>query len=829
MTDASRNTDPELIHDFVKLPAEQSSTPSGESARPAASQAGSADEPGMELTWDDTQRRHQELTSVIERARTEYYEHDAPTMEDYQYDLLYRELEDLERANPQLADSESPTATVGGRATEAFAPVRHGQQMMSIEDVFSLDEVNQWVARVHAGLDTSELSLTTEVKVDGLAVSLQYLNGVLTRAATRGDGYVGEDVTANVLTIPSIPHRLTGNSFPREIEIRGEVYFPLKEFAEFNEERRNNGEREFVNPRNAAAGSLRQKDAAITASRPLAMVAHGIGYVDEHLTDGSFTAPRSQYEWYLQLKEWGLPVSPYTTLVTSTQEIRERIEQLGSQRHTLDHEIDGVVLKVNNLDFQRSLGFTSRVPRWAVAYKFPPEEVHTRLLDIRVQVGRTGRVTPYGVMEPKLVAGSVVSRATLHNAKEVARKGVLIGDLVVLRKAGDVIPEIVAPVDSVRDGSERPFVMPTHCPSCGAPLGAEKEGDIDVRCPNKASCPAQITQRVSHIGARNALDIEGLGEESALALTQPEKDRDDVASALVAGKKVFLEDGTVLTLPDAAHLAHGQQIAEAEALLPKTQQPVLTSEAALFDLTAQDVRDVFVWRPVKKDGEPTGDWVQVRYFWTKAVKTTKKTDGHIHAKQQKFGPSKILIDMLAQLEDAKTRPLARILVALSIRHIGPVAARALALVFPSIDAIRQADIEELAQVDGVGLETARTLKQWFEVDWHRELIRRWQAAGVKMVDEMQAEMPQILSGATIVVSGAIPGFDRESAKEAITARGGKATSSVSKKTTLVVAGPGAGSKAAKAESLGIPLIDETLFATLLDGGLKAVGVEAENA
>ncbi|WP_022868814.1 NAD-dependent DNA ligase LigA [Schaalia vaccimaxillae] len=775
---------------------------------------------------DQARARHAELAALIDQARSAYYDRDDPALSDAEYDQAYRELEWIEKEFPEFAGPDSPTMSVGGTASQAFAPVQHLQQMTSLDDVFSLEELAQWNRRVHNDLGMDELAMTAEVKVDGLAVNLLYIDGYLERAATRGDGYVGEDVTANVSTISSIPHELEGQSYPHRIEIRGEVYFPVADFAELNVARVEAGERPFVNPRNAAAGSLRQKDPKVTASRPLAMIAHGVGFVE---VDGPesvsfFTPPTTQHGWYEQLQEWGLPVSPYTVLVNGQKAVEEAIAQIGQKRHSLVHEIDGVVVKVNDLALQRSLGSTSRAPRWAAAYKFPPEEVHTRLLDIRVQVGRTGRVTPYGVMESVLVAGSNVSRATLHNAQEVARKGVLIGDLVVLRKAGDVIPEIVAPVESARNGTEKPFVMPTQCPSCGTTIVAEKDGDVDLRCPNKAGCPAQITERLAFIGARQALDVEGLGDESALALTQPEAARDEVAAALVAGHGVILEDGSRVVLDDAQELPHAEQLKIADSLLPDAQAPVLTTEGALFELTAPLLRDVFVWRPVRERGENTGDWMQVRYFWSKAYKI-KKTATGVQSEAIDTTPSKILTDMLAELEKAKMQPLWRVLNALSIRHVGPTAAQALAGAFGSMQALQEASVDDLSQVDGVGTVIAQSLREWFDVAWHRELLDRWAQAGVRMADEKSQDIEQILAGLTIVLSGAMPGFDREGAKEAITARGGKAAGSVSKKTSLVVAGPGAGSKAAKAEALGVPLIDETQFAALLEGGLEAVGVE----
>ena len=769
-------------------------------------------DPMADSTFETTRDRYNDLVTRINEARAAYYDRDSPTLADADYDRMYREVEQIEERYPQLGGVDSPTMSVGGSVDSGFSEVRHLAQMMSLDDVFSLEELAGWETRMAEATGIDDLEMTTEVKVDGLSINLLYENGRLVRAATRGDGYVGEDVTANARTIKSIPQTLTGR-VPARIEVRGEVYFPVADFAAFNEARVEAGEKTFVNARNAASGSLRQKDPAETAKRPLAMVAHGI----------DFTEPTTQMGWYEQLRDWGLPVSPYTRLLTGRKAIEERIAELGEKRHDLEHEIDGVVVKINDLDLQRSLGSTSRTPRWAAAYKFPPEEVHTRLLDIRVQVGRTGRVTPYGVMESVLVAGSNVARATLHNAQEVARKGVLIGDLVVLRKAGDVIPEIVAPVEDARNGSERPFVMPEQCPSCGTPLVQEKEGDVDLRCPNKGACPAQITERLAHVGARSALDVEGLGDESALAMTQPENDRDEVAAALVAGHSVTLEDGTVLTLEGGRELPHGEQITRAEELLPAPQAPALRTEAALFDLRAQDLRDVMVWKPVKKKGEETGDWKQVRYFWTKAYKP-RKLRGQTVFEPIEPSASKGTEKMLAELEKAKSQPLARVLVALSIRHVGPTAARALAEKFLTMDALRAASVEELSAVEGVGEEIGRSLRDWFTVDWHLEVLEAWARAGVRMADEAPEQASDVLAGLTIVVSGAMPGYDREGAKEAITSRGGKAAGSVSKKTSLVVAGPGAGSKAAKAEALGVPVITEQQFADLLEGGLAAVGL-----
>ncbi len=723
-------------------------------------------DPMADSTFETTRDRYNDLVERINEARAAYYDRDSPTLADADYDRMYREVEEIEERYPQLRGADSPTMSVGGSVDSGFAEVRHLAQMMSLDDVFSLEELAGWETRMAEATGISDLEMTTEVKVDGLSINLLYENGRLVRAATRGDGYVGEDVTANARTIASIPQTLTG-TVPTRIEVRGEVYFPVADFAAFNEARVEAGEKTFVNARNAAAGSLRQKDPAETAKRPLAMVAHGIGFVE---AGDEFSEPTTQMGWYEQLREWGLPVSPYTHLLTGRKAIEERIAEIGADRHGLVHEIDGVVVKVNDLALQRSLGSTSRTPRWAAAYKFPPEEVHTRLLDIRVQVGRTGRVTPYGVMESVLVAGSNVARATLHNAQEVARKGVLIGDLVVLRKAGDVIPEIVAPVVALRDGTEREFVMPSECPSCGSPLAPGKEGDVDLRCTNPRSCPAQLTERVYYAASRGAFDIEALGFEAAKALTSP-------------------------ATPDT---------------------PPLTTEAHLFSLNIEDLRDVTIEREKKVKGVGTGKMERVPYFYTKPTKARPEPK-----------PTKNTLNLFAELEKAKQQPLWRVLVALSIRHVGPTAARALAAEFGSMQAIREADRERLAAVDGVGTTIADSIIEWFAEDWHAEVVDSWAAAGVRMEDTRDESVERTLEGLTVVVTGTLNGYTRDGAKEAIISRGGKASGSVSKRTHFVVAGANAGSKLDKAQQLGLKVLDEDGFTALLEGGPEAVEATAE--
>lgn len=712
---------------------------------------------------------YENLVDLVRKYRFAYYQEDAPLVSDAEFDALFRRLEEIEALHPELVANDSPTQEVGGEVSAAFAAVEHLQRMYSLEDVFSLEELEAWLAKAQANIarlgdGAAATAWLTELKIDGLAVNLLYRDGKLVRAATRGDGATGEDITHNVLTIKEIPQQLTGPGFPAEMEVRGEVFIPSKAFAEFNAALIEAGKAPLANPRNAAAGSLRQKDPAETAKRPLNMFVHGIG-AREGL------AARSQSETYALMKEWGLPVSPYFEVLDGLDQVLEFIGKYGEQRHKLLHEIDGIVVKADNFATQRALGYTSRVPRWAVAYKYPPEEVHTKLLDIAVNVGRTGRVTPYGIMEPVKVAGSTVEMATLHNQDVVKAKGVKIGDIVVLRKAGDVIPEIVGPVLALRDQQDPPvrdFVMPTECPSCGTPLKPAKEGDVDIRCPNARSCPAQLRERVFHLAGRGAFDIEALGWEAAIALTQP---------------------------------------AEPEL-------PPLTSEANLFDLSPESLADVRIRREKRSKGVPTGEYELVPYFYSKG---TAKSPSKPTATTQK---------LFKELEKAKSQPLWRVLVALSIRHVGPRASRALATEFGTMDAIRRASEEDLAGVDGVGPTIAAALKEWFAEDWHREIVDRWAAAGVRMADERDESTPRTLEGVTVVVTGSLPNFSRDEAKEAILVRGGKASGSVSKKTDYLVAGESAGTKLDKAEQLGIPVLDEDGFRKLLDGGPAALGEPA---
>lgn len=780
--------------------------------------------------------RWREIAPLLKEAQVAYHSGDTPEITDEFYDKLIHELRAIEAVFPDLAVDDSPARVVGAPAeTTGFATVTHLEQLYSLQDVFSLEELQEWYNSRRAELPGGFL-VTAETKIDGLALNLRYENGELTVAATRGDGVTGENVTANARTIGVIPEKLEGSGWPEVLEVRGEVFFPLKEFAEFNDKLRAAGQKEYANPRNAAAGSLRQKDARNTAARPLSFIAHGIGAL-QGVPESAAALLATQEGVYEAFHEWGLPVSPYTEQLDSWEGIEAFIARHADDRYSLIHGIDGAVFKVNDRGLQSRLGFTSRVPRWAVAYKYPPEEVQTRLLDIRTQVGRTGRVTPFAVMEPVLVAGSTVAQATLHNPTEVARKGVKIGDIVILRKAGDVIPEVLGPVEALRDGSEHEWHMPETCPSCGSPIAPAKEGDVDLRCPNTRSCPAQLTERVSHIGSRGALDVESLGDVTAQWLTDPEASRGAALMALATGHQLVIEDPATgrdrkislahekltelgIVDEDGAILHHEEIIpadVQRELGIPTPQQPLLETEAGLFELNPDDVRDVWIWQEIRVKGEPTGDYRRVRAAWTKPKwKYPRGGEPELVTTSQ---PGKAITKIVDELEKAKTKELWRKLVALSIRHVGPTAARALAARIPSLEALRSASVEELAEIDGVGAIIAESFSQWFEVEWHREIIDRWEACGVVFEDEVGEELPQTLTGMTIVATGSLKGYTRDSVKEAIVLRGGKAAGSVSKKTTAVVAGENAGSKATKATDLGVPILDVEQFNELLRSGV----------
>ncbi|MGV9265600.1 NAD-dependent DNA ligase LigA [Kitasatospora sp. NPDC003701] len=732
--------------------------------------------------WEDVpaevRRRHAELSAEIEDHRARYYGQDAPVVSDAEFDALMRELEGLEAEHPALVTPESPTQRVGGAPTELFAPVEHRERLLSLDNAMDDDELAAWAERVAAELAGIDYHYLCELKVDGLAVNLTYENGQLVQAATRGDGRVGEDITANVRTIKEIPHRLKGEDIPELVEIRGEVYFPTDafealnaSFAEENERRRVENEerakegkrpramiRLFMNPRNAAAGSLRQKDPLVTASRPLHMVVHGIGARVGFDID-------NQSHAYRLLHDWGLPTARHNKVVRTLDEVRAFVKHFGEQRHSVEHEIDGVVVKVDEIALQGRLGATSKSPRWAIAWKYPPEEVTGKLAEIKIGIGRTGRATPYAVLaEPVKVAGSMVQYATLHNQDVVKAKDVMLGDTVVLRKAGDVIPEILGPVYDLRDGTEVPFVMPSHCPECGEELRPMAEGDIDLRCPNAQFCPAQIRERIAFLGGRSALDIEGLGYVAATALTQP-------------------------LAPAAAPVGN---------------------EGDVFGLTVEQLLPIKVLVRDQKTGMPklddeTGEEKEVFFFAT-TTGAPKKNTGL----------------MLDNIEKAKDRPLWRFLNGLSIRHVGPVAAQDLAREFRDLDAIFAASEERLAATDGVGTGTARSIIEWYQVDWHREIVEKWRAAGVRFTEEAtEEEGERPLEGLTVVVTGTLAGHTRDGAKEALTSRGAKVTGSVSKKTDFVVAGDNPGSKYDKAVQLGLPVLDDDGFTVLLEQGPEA--------
>ncbi|MEV5754032.1 NAD-dependent DNA ligase LigA [Actinoallomurus sp. NPDC052308] len=705
---------------------------------------------------DAVQQRHAELAQELDEANYRYYVLDSPTISDADYDRLMREIRAIEDEHPELVTPDSPTQKVGAPITTDFATVEHLERMQSLDNAFSTDDLSAWLTRAEKEVG-SVANFLCELKIDGLAVNLTYENGRLVRGATRGDGRTGEDVTNNIRTIDAVPLQLEGDDVPELLEVRGEVYLPVEAFEKLNEGLVEAGRAPFANPRNAAAGSLRQKDPRVTARRPLSMIVHGFG------AWRGGRQPDSQSDSYEIMRSFGLPVSDRYKVVDGLDDVREFIEYYGEHRHEPAYEIDGVVVKVDQLALQRRLGSTSRWPRWAIAFKYPPEEVNTRLLDIKVGVGRTGRVTPYGVMEPIKVAGSTVAYATLHNADEVKRKGVRIGDMVVLRKAGDVIPEIVGPVDGLRDGTEREFVMPSVCPECGTELRAQKEGDVDIRCPNAKECPAQLRERLYFVAGRGALDIEALGYVAATALTQPLEPAD----------------------------------------------PPVKNEGDLFHLTVEQllpiksvVREQRTGLP--KIDEKTGEEKVVTFFANKSGE-----------------PKKTVEKLFEELEKAKKQPLWRVLVALSIRHVGPTAAQALAREFRSLDRIAEASEEELTAVEDVGPTIAASVKEWFAVDWHREIVEKWRRAGVRMEDEGAAEGPRPLEGVTVVITGSLEGFSRDSATEAVQNLGGKVSSSVSKKTGFVVYGESPGSKYDKAVKLGVPLLDEAGFQVLLEKGPDA--------
>ncbi|MFF3028099.1 MULTISPECIES: NAD-dependent DNA ligase LigA [unclassified Microbacterium] len=783
------------------------------------------------ISLEDARTEAEQLTTLILEAKDAYYGRDTSVVDDFTYDGWMHRLEELERLHPELQGQDSPTQMVGAAESTGLDTIEHAERMLSLDNVFSIEELREWAAktRAAAGRDVNWL---TELKIDGLAINLRYEDGVLTSAATRGDGRVGEIVTENALRLPEIPERLSGTGHPSIVEVRGEVFIPVAAFERLNAAQASFRERAyadalarwesrsgakkpfdeekasaaaarrfpaFANPRNAASGGLRQQidkkdglelEAGLLRIESLAMYVHGIGAWENPPVS-------AQSEVYELLAGWGLPTSPHAKVCTSIDEVIGFVEHFGEHRHDIEHELDGIVVKVDELALHDELGMTSRAPRWAIAYKYPPEEVQTTLLDIVVSVGRTGRATPFAVMAPAHVAGSVVRQATLHNKDVVKAKGVLIGDTVVLRKAGDVIPEVLGPVVEKRDGTEREFVMPADCPECGTPLRPMKEGDIDLRCPNARSCPAQVRGRVEHIGSRGALDVEVLGEVTAAALTQ----------------------------------------AEPPAVAP------LDTEAGLFSLALGDLVPISVVVRDSETGEPkvdeeTGELVRRAPFQklgpaqyppgTEAMDAAERRRLGVRKDYREVLPSEAATKLLAELEKAKTKELWRLLVSLNIRHVGPVAARALAQWFGSLDAIRAASREDLAAVEGVGGIIADSLLAWFEVDWHQDIVRSWADAGVQWSTPGHpgpgAAVVEggVLDGLTVVATGSLDGYTRDGAQEAILKAGGKAASSVSKKTDFVAAGPGAGSKLAKAEELGIRILDAAQFHLLVTEGPSAL-------
>ncbi|MFJ6465855.1 NAD-dependent DNA ligase LigA [Streptomyces sp. NPDC091387] len=706
----------------------------------------------------EARERHALLAEQIEEHRFRYYVNDQPVVSDAEFDRLMRELEGLEDTYPPLRTPDSPSQKVAGPYRTEFTSVEHRERMLSLDNAFDDEELATWGERVARDVGATGYHFLCELKIDGLAVNLTYENGLLTRAATRGDGRTGEDITPNVRTIAEIPHRLKGDRIPALVEIRGEVFFPMEGFEALNARLVEADDKPFANPRNAAAGSLRQKDPKVTAGRPLHMVVHGIGARE------GFDIDRLSHAYEL-LHEWGLPTAKYNKVVDSLDGVREFIAYFGEHRHSVEHEIDGVVVKLDEIPLQGRLGSTSRAPRWAIAWKYAPEEVNTKLLNIRVGVGRTGRVTPYAQVEPVEVAGSEVEFATLHNQNVVRAKGVLIGDTVVLRKAGDVIPEILGPVVDLRDGTEQAFVMPTECPECGTELRPMKEADIDVRCPNARTCPAQLRERVAYLAGRKCLDIDHFGYVAAAALTRPLEPAD----------------------------------------------PPLRDEGDLFGLTVEQLLPIRAYVLDMDSGLPKRD-----------PKTGEEKTALVFANQQ-GEPKKNAVAMLDAIAEAKEAPLARILTGLSIRHVGPVAAQELARQFRSIERIDEATEQELSDADGVGPIIAASVKAWFAEEWHREILRKWREAGVRMEDEGagEEEGPRPLEGLTVVVTGTLASHTRDGAKEALQSRGAKVTGSVSKKTSFVVVGDNPGSKYDKAMQLKVPVLNEDGFAVLLADGPDA--------
>ena len=780
--------------------------------------------------------RHAQLATEISDHQFRYYVLSTPAVSDGQFDELWQELLALEERYPELVTPESPTQKVGSRFSTDFVAHDHLERMLSLDNAFTADALREWAERVAREIGTDQPHYLCELKIDGLAVNLLYENGLLTRALTRGDGRTGEDITLNMRTLEEVPDRLTDSAefpVPELVEVRGEVYFRLEDFEALNATLVAAGKPPFANPRNTAAGSLRQKDPRVTASRHLRLICHGLG------KRVGFAMQR-QSEGYDALRAWGLPVSGRSVVLTGVDEVIAHTEYWGEHRHDIEHEIDGIVIKVDEVALQRRLGSTSRAPRWAIAFKYPPEEATTTLLDIRVNVGRTGRVTPFAFMEPVVVAGSTVSLATLHNADEVRRKGVLIGDRVVIRKAGDVIPEVLGPVVELRDGSEREFEMPTHCPECGTELARQKAGDVDLRCPNARSCPAQLRERLFHVAGRGAFDIEGLGYEAAVAL-------------LAAG--VVRDEGDVFALT-ADDLLRTELFRKKEGDLSANGHKLLANLEAAKD---RPLWRVLVGLSIRHVG-PTAAQALAREFGsmdaievaaaeaaraTAAAGLAITSDGSAEDPADEAAatldtadpdpadpdpavpdpadpdPSDSVPAGAAEEPAAESAAQAQARAELEREKAARAATRAQARALA-------AALAPIAGGEGVGPTIAAAVRDWFTVEWHREVVARWRAAGVRMVDEVDAGVPRVLEGLSIVVTGSMDGFSRDEATEAITARGGRAAGSVSKKTAFVVAGESPGSKFDKALEIGVPVLDEAGFRVLLDRGPDAARELASN-
>ena len=691
--------------------------------------------------------RAAELNRILNHAAYAYYALDNPELTDAEFDRLLIELQQLEAAYPELVTEDSYTQRVGGYVSEQFEPVQHAARMYSMDDAMNLEELDAWLSRTDEALGaspTNPVAYTCELKIDGLGVALTYRDGQFVRAATRGDGSTGENVTANVLTISDVPRELAlagleqveNRGLNQSIEVRGEVYMPKHSFIRLNEDADAAGKQPFANPRNAAAGSLRQKDPKITAHRDLETFIYAVadeGPLDVH----------SQWEFLNWLRSCGFNVNPHARRCLSAQEVHDFCAQALEQRGDLNYDIDGVVVKVDSFASQEALGFTSRAPRWAIAFKFPPEEKQTVLREIRIQVGRTGVLTPVAEFDPVTVAGSTIARATLHNLDEIRRKNVREGDTIIVHKAGDVIPEVVGPVLSLRPADAVEFQMPATCPSCGSPV-IQEEGEVAFRCVS-IDCPAQAVERLIHWGSRKAMDIDGLGDELINRM---------------------VEEG------------------------------VLSDVADFYDkLTEETLASMPTGRVYDTDtaNHLSGDSIPV---------------GHTIAKK-----------VMVQVEESKTRGLGRVLFGIGMRHVGANVAELLAQEFGSIQALATAPVEKIAEIPGIGPKIAESVHEFFSIPENVAVIERLRQAGVMLEEEKpENELPQTLAGLTFVLTGTLEHFTRDEAGAQLKAMGAKVSGSVSKKTSFVVAGEAAGSKLTKAESLGVPVLDEAALQQILETG-----------